>query len=609
MLPKGAPSTLGEYSLKELLGRGGMAEVYLAERDGPAGFKKKLVVKRILPIFAEDPNFVQLFLREARVAASLNHPNVVQVHELAHQGDEYFIAMEFIDGLTLSRLARRAWALKQSLPMEVAVRSIAEAALGLNHAHELVGDDGKPRPLIHRDVSPDNLMLNRDGITKVLDFGVAKDLASGGLTQAGQLRGKAHFMAPEYLEERPVDGRADLYGLGCCLYWMLTGRRPFEGNEVAVVRAIVEDTPPKPVEINALIPARLSDLVVRMLQKDPDARIQTGAELHDELADAMPWRPNTSKEFLKQLLGAPDLERTMANISVEGFPAARPVTNPAVSAPVKDLEDAPLRPTVVTSTRRVDDEDAARVAALPTQGNAVRALVWGGATAIVLLGAGTAFMLRPREVTQKPAAVAVAPTPPALAPPPPTAPAATPAPAPAPAVVPTEESAEKPEEAGAPDEAEPSRKSARRVKNRGTDGEPEVKPVRGVPLEVTAPAHIVWEDASGRALGKGSGTLRVPATDKYVYAIDPVRSGKTRVATTHGAISYDSLAKGTLTVKFAPGVKVFLGTQEIRQSGVPVSLVGGTYRLKMVLDGQEQTQSVDISGYGKKEITIGVTDG
>jgi serine/threonine protein kinase len=282
--PLDVPARIGRYTLLGVIGRGGMAEVFLAKQDGPAGFQKTCVVKRIRRSLAEEPRFVDMFLREARVAARLNHPNAVQIFELGQEEGEYFIAMEHLDGLSLHRMARRSWYADRSLPTEVIVRAVADAALGLHHAHTLTGPDGRPTPLVHRDVSPDNVIVTREGIAKLLDFGIAKFGEIDDVTNAGEVKGKLPFMSPEQLRGAGLDPRSDLWSLGVTSYWLLTGRRPFEApTDPKTIEAVLSSHPPRTGAVNPLVPPELDAIVMRLLEKNPARRIASGAALAEEL--------------------------------------------------------------------------------------------------------------------------------------------------------------------------------------------------------------------------------------------------------------------------------------------------------------------------------------
>ncbi|HEY2746027.1 MAG TPA: serine/threonine-protein kinase, partial [Polyangia bacterium] len=223
----------GKYQLLERLGRGGMAEVWKAKALGPKGYARKLVVKRILPELACDEEFVRMFVEEARLSASLNHRNIVQVYEFGEVGGEYYLAMEWVHGRDLNSLMKSMKDRDAAPPVELAAYVAREVCRALAYAHALTDEDGQPMRLIHRDVSPSNVMVGFDGSVKLLDFGIAKALAlaSENRTQVGVLKGKFGYMAPEQVDcDADVDHRADLFVAGVVLWEMLTLRRLFKGS-------------------------------------------------------------------------------------------------------------------------------------------------------------------------------------------------------------------------------------------------------------------------------------------------------------------------------------------------------------------------------------------
>ncbi len=352
-----APRRIGRYALLERLGVGGMAEVYLAQQDGPVGFQKKVVIKRILPHLAADPQFVDMFAREARVAARLSHANVVQIFELGEGDGELFIAMEFLDGVTLHRLAAASWERGQGVPVDVVLRTIADAAAGLHAAHTLTDEQGRPLQLVHRDVSPDNLMVSKDGVTKVLDFGIAKGDLGGPKTKTGHLRGKIPFMPPEQITGEQVDPRADLYALGVSMYWMLTGERPFDRqSDWHTMHAILHDAPKPPSTLNPLVSPGLNALILQLLEKSRDHRPGTGREVADRLEElASPGSvggKKTTVQFLEQIIPSTTQRgNPVSDVAPMPHPSARADTAPAhetavrlVSSPASD-EDAPVKGT------------------------------------------------------------------------------------------------------------------------------------------------------------------------------------------------------------------------------------------------------------------------
>jgi serine/threonine protein kinase len=237
--------TIGKYRILKHLATGGMGEVFLARQDGLRGFTKVVVVKRLLAQYARDPAFLEMFLNEARLAAQLHHPNIVQVFDLGEEQGQFFIAMEFVHGASLRVVKQKLSDAGRTFEPTMAAFLCAQALNGLQHAHALRDDAGQLLRLVHRDVSPDNLLVGFDGVVKVVDFGIAKASASVSTTTTGTVKGKFAYMAPEYLAGDPIDGRADVYSMGVVLYELLSGTRPFRGNsEPALIMSIMRDDPP-----------------------------------------------------------------------------------------------------------------------------------------------------------------------------------------------------------------------------------------------------------------------------------------------------------------------------------------------------------------------------
>ena len=279
----------GKYLLVERLGRGGMAEVWKAKIIGPAGFQRTLVVKRILPHLVEDPHFIQMFVAEARLSARLNHTNIVQVFELGDVNGEYFLAMEYVRGRDLVSAVRAQ--MQRGLPIPgMAAFVIREVCRALAYAHSLGDENGSPLRLIHRDVSPSNVMLAFDGAVKLLDFGIAKALADANenKTQTGTLKGKFGYMSPEQVEGKDIDHRADLFAAGVVLHEVLTGRRLFKGasdlQTLAMVRDAKIDAPSKQ---NPNVSPELDRICLKALAKDLDQRYRNCEEMAADLDDVV----------------------------------------------------------------------------------------------------------------------------------------------------------------------------------------------------------------------------------------------------------------------------------------------------------------------------------
>jgi serine/threonine protein kinase len=284
------PIQFGKYTLFERIGRGGMADVFKARVQGPAGFERIFVVKRILPHLSDDPTFNKMFVEEAKLSARLNHPNIVQVFELGSVEGEYFISMEHVRGRDLAETMRTLWARIGPPRPELVAYIGREMGRALDYAHHLRSDDGNSLGMIHRDVSPSNVMLSYEGAVKLLDFGIAKALGGEGKeegnTQRGTLKGKFAYMAPEQTQSGDVDHRIDIFAAGIVLHEILTGRRLFKGeNDLQTVEKVRQCDVPPPSLQNPLCPPELDAIVLQALSRNRDSRFQSAGELADALDD------------------------------------------------------------------------------------------------------------------------------------------------------------------------------------------------------------------------------------------------------------------------------------------------------------------------------------
>jgi eukaryotic-like serine/threonine-protein kinase len=269
-----APTPFGKYELVSRLAVGGMAELYLARTVGIPGFEKYLVIKRILRERTQDPEFVRMFIDEARVAATLDHPNVVHIYDVGCIDGDYFIAMEYISGRNLGDVQQQAQGQRPGgLPVESVVAIAVGAAAGLYYAHEKRDFNGQPLRIVHRDVTPQNVMVTFEGSVKLVDFGIAKAANRDVETLSGALKGKIGYMSPEQCQGRPLDGRSDLFALGVLIYELSTGRRLYrEKTEFESLRKIVDGPVPSIREADATLPVELDEIVQRCLQKSAEAR-------------------------------------------------------------------------------------------------------------------------------------------------------------------------------------------------------------------------------------------------------------------------------------------------------------------------------------------------
>jgi serine/threonine protein kinase len=272
-----------------------MAELFLARTNGPEGFEKLVVLKKILPNFAENPKFVRLFLDEAKLAATLDHPHIAHVYDMGKVDGNYFFTMEYIHGQDVRATLRRTARLDQKLPIDHAVQIGHATASALHYAHERRKPDGSLLDIVHRDVSPSNILISYDGAIKLVDFGVAKAATSSVKTRTGTLKGKIAYMSPEQAKGGMVDRRSDVFSLGIVLWETITTQRLFKGdNDLATIQLIINSKPQPPRELRPEISPELERIILKALATDPETRYQTAEELQLDLEEL------TREEKLKQ---------------------------------------------------------------------------------------------------------------------------------------------------------------------------------------------------------------------------------------------------------------------------------------------------------------------
>ncbi|MDP2344638.1 MAG: serine/threonine-protein kinase [Deltaproteobacteria bacterium] len=300
--PSFAPgSRVGRCVVDALIGRGGMGEVYRARLEGDIGFSRTVVLKRLSVDREADPTLAQAFAREAEIAARIAHPNVVQIFDVQSAGGEPFIVMELLEGLTLQKLVTRAEREKVQVDLPVIVRCAVDAARGLHAAHSMRSDDGVLVGLVHRDVSPDNLFLCQNGFTKLLDFGIARRNDLTTMTGKSELKGKIPYMSPEQIMGDPLDARSDLFSLGATLYWILSGQRPFTGdNEVTTLYAVV-NKPHLPVRNLRPNAGAFGEVIEQLLQKRRDDRPPSALAVAQLLEKCGPATPEDAAAFLAKI--------------------------------------------------------------------------------------------------------------------------------------------------------------------------------------------------------------------------------------------------------------------------------------------------------------------
>lgn len=288
---------LGKYQILSRLSVGGMAEIFLAAYVDSEGATRLVTLKRILPDLRERDEFVNMFVNEARITASLQHPNIAQVHELGQERDDLFIAMEFIAGQSLAAIIRRCHRMKRPVPMGFTAligRDLCKA-LDAAHNHQLL--TGERAPIIHRDVSPGNVMVTYDGQVKVIDFGVAKATNVLSRTMTGNIKGSHGYMSPEQARGAPLDARSDLFSAAAVLHELMTGRPLFlRDSELATFRGILRDDIPTPLAMNPGVPKALSEAVMTALGRNPDARYPSAIKMARALQAAIPSLIFTQEE-------------------------------------------------------------------------------------------------------------------------------------------------------------------------------------------------------------------------------------------------------------------------------------------------------------------------
>jgi len=280
----GAPTQYGPYRLLERVAVGGMAEVFKAKRSGVEGFEKVVAVKRILPHLSDNKEFVDMFVDEAKVVSGLAHPNIVQIYDLGKLEKSYYIAMEYVHGRDLRSIQKRAAERGIRIPLDLSVLIVGKVCAALEYAHRSRDDEGRPMLIVHRDISPQNILISFEGDVKLTDFGIAKAATKATTTDRGALRGKLLYMSPEQAWGKPIDRRSDVFSLGIVCYELLTDAKPFLGSsEMSILEMVRECRISAPASLNPRIPESLERIVLKALERDPELRYQDAAEMGKDL--------------------------------------------------------------------------------------------------------------------------------------------------------------------------------------------------------------------------------------------------------------------------------------------------------------------------------------
>ncbi len=299
-----APVIFGPYTLVERVAAGGMAEVFKAKRSGVEGFEKILALKRILPHLSDNKEFVNMFVDEAKMVAGLNHPNIVQIYDLGKIEHSYYIAMEYVQGRDLRTIEKRAQEKGLRMPLDLGLRIVSQVCAALEYAHRKKDERGHAMEIVHRDVSPQNILISFDGDVKLADFGIAKAATKASGSEPGALRGKLLYMSPEQAWGRPLDRRCDVFSLGIVLYELVTETKPFvaAGGELTILERVRQCLITPPREVNPRVPDALDRVIMKALTREPDERYQDAGQMQRGLERFLRERPPVTARDLARFL-------------------------------------------------------------------------------------------------------------------------------------------------------------------------------------------------------------------------------------------------------------------------------------------------------------------
>ncbi|QSQ23939.1 serine/threonine protein kinase [Pyxidicoccus parkwayensis] len=392
--PKRQPIPFGKYLLLDRINIGGMAEVWRGKQFGASGFERLVAIKRILPNIAEDEEFISMFIDEAKISVQLTHANIASIYELGQITSSYFISMEYIPGKDMRAIFDRCRKKGEPAPVPLVAFCVSKMCEGLDYAHRKKDGMGRDMNIVHRDISPQNILLSYEGEVKVIDFGIAKAAGKATKTQAGILKGKFGYMSPEQIRGLPLDRRSDVFAIGVCLYEMLTGERLFVGDsDFSVLEKVRKAEVPPPSTYNRRIPENLEKIVMRALAKDVDERYQYASELGDDLqrflitSDTIFGRKDLA-QYMKSTF-AEEVEREKQRIleyadikPPEGMMAALEAasfnTPPSAPAPMVAPQPAPAPVPVVQPMAAPPRSTASMGAVSPSGGNNANAMANNG---------------------------------------------------------------------------------------------------------------------------------------------------------------------------------------------------------------------------------------
>jgi serine/threonine-protein kinase len=416
--PSSQPQTqLGKYRLVAALGRGGMADVFLAMLEGPSGFNKLLVIKELRQGVLEDGTAVQMFMDEAHLAARLNHPNIVQTLEVGSDGPRCFLVMEYLDGQPLPRVIRRARERGAQIPLQTHVRILVEVLTALDYAHSFTDFDGRPLSIVHRDVSPQNILLTYEGGVKLIDFGIAKTALASGETREGIVKGKVKYMPPEQAMGHAVDARTDIFAVGVLLWEALAGHGPWHGQgEVAIFRSLMSGAVPRLSEVSPELDADLVAIVDRAMSPKAFDRYLTAAAMRDDLESWIatcrtpPGSPRDLAALLRMLFD--EDRRTLRghlDAAIRRPDNPQPISLTRLRTDLSEVTQAP-------SVSKLGSVPKAYTSPVPPAPDPplyaklrTRSRLAMGVAAVTLVGASVVMQLRSQRPAAGPAAAAVEP--------------------------------------------------------------------------------------------------------------------------------------------------------------------------------------------------------
>jgi eukaryotic-like serine/threonine-protein kinase len=355
-------TVVGRYKLLRRLAAGGMGEVYLAAQTGPAGFEKVVALKRMLPTMAQEREVVRLFLDEARLVARLSHRNICQIVELGEDGDGYFVAMEYIQGPSVRGLIDRLIEKGEELPAALAIDIAAQVTDALAYAYSAPGRDGQPLRIIHRDVTPQNILISVSGDVKLIDFGVAKSADQSHVTQTGTVKGKLAYMSPEQSRGAALDQRSDLFSVGVVLSEMLTGVNPYARPDLVQTIMAIQGDPPPPLSARDPRLAPIDAVVARLLAKKPDDRFRDANEAYEELTaarQAFPRPPKRLGPFVSDYFSA-DLNAVIKAVSDSGVRSALRKGVVAAGASISQSTPATQPGRQASSSRQISEAEVGK---------------------------------------------------------------------------------------------------------------------------------------------------------------------------------------------------------------------------------------------------------